>query len=83
MVEEEQLPGFGDWQEDPELKGVGRTAPENLKRLVAGTAEELRRQIHELILADLQADRDSPVPPEYERLVDEYLKVLAADSEAF
>jgi hypothetical protein len=80
MVEQERLPGFGDWLEEP---NVGRSAPDNLKRLVAQTAEELRRQIHELILADLHADLDSPIPPEYERLVNEYLKVLAADSEQF
>ena len=83
LVENRNLPGAADWQPEELAAGAVLRAPETLRRLIPLAGEEVRRQIHELILADLQTDRESPIPPEYERLVDEYLRVLAADSEQF
>ena len=83
MVENRKLPAVGQWQKIQEGAAAAYTAPDLLRRLLSQTGEELRRQIHELMLADLQADRESPIPPEYEQLVDEYLRVLAADSDRF
>jgi hypothetical protein len=40
--------------------------------------EDLQQQIQELILLDLLADRVEAAPPEYEPLIEQYLKVLAA-----
>ncbi|MBI1246244.1 hypothetical protein GC197_00180 [bacterium] len=45
-------------------------------------ARELQERIQEMILQDIISDRDTPVPPEYRRAVDNYLRVLAGEAEA-
>ncbi len=44
-------------------------------------AVELRTQIQELILQQIAADRDTPVPPQYVELVNGYFKSLANPSD--
>ena len=44
--------------------------------------EELRRRIREMILLEIAADRDSPVPPQYRAAVDGYFRDIAAQTSA-
>lgn len=46
-------------------------------RNLRGVIEDLQQQIQELILLDLLADRVEAVPPDYEPLIEQYLKVLS------
>ncbi|MFV0444527.1 MAG: hypothetical protein ACK5Q5_13235, partial [Planctomycetaceae bacterium] len=72
-----------EWREQTKTKGTALLAPMALKRLLNEAADELRQQIHELILADLREASDSPVPPEYEQLVEKYLKLLSTEAQQF
>ncbi|OYP29372.1 hypothetical protein [Rhodopirellula sp. MGV] len=42
-------------------------------------AQELRRRIQQVILLEIAADRDTPVPSEYQRAVDGYFRTLSSD----
>lgn len=64
-----------DWKRG----GAGFKAPKELAATVRLVSETLQRQIQELVLADVLSDRDEPTPPEYQHLVDRYLKVLATE----
>ena len=41
---------------------------------------QLQRQIQEMILLEISADRDGPVPAEYRRAVDNYFSTIATDA---
>ncbi|RCS43539.1 hypothetical protein DTL42_18760 [Bremerella cremea] len=41
---------------------------------------EIQARIQEMILQDITPDRDIPVPPQYQRAVDHYLRVLAGEA---
>ncbi|MCG8652367.1 MAG: hypothetical protein MI861_21180, partial [Pirellulales bacterium] len=43
--------------------------------------QQIRERIRELILRELEADRDSPVPPQYRTAVDDYFRRVAAPIE--
>ncbi|MGH7199728.1 MAG: hypothetical protein ACREJB_03925, partial [Planctomycetaceae bacterium] len=53
-------------------------APSRVRTNVRLLVETLQRQIQELVLADILADRDEPTPPQYQHLVERYLKVLSS-----
>ncbi|MCO8122431.1 hypothetical protein NHH03_11850 [Stieleria sp. TO1_6] len=44
-------------------------------------AEELRKRIQQVILLEIAADRDTPIPGEYRQAVDGYFRTLAAEDE--
>jgi hypothetical protein len=44
-------------------------------------ADSLRARMQELMLGDLTASGDEPVPPQYQELVDRYYQVLASEKQ--
>ena len=61
-----------------------RFAPTNQMGLTGRTllvVKELRARIQEMILLEISADRDAPVPPQYRTAVDQYLRAIAGESE--
>ncbi len=75
LAEELTGGGAGDTDDAIDLNrdSVGRGGP-------ALVVEELRRRIREMILLDIAADRDAPVPPQYRAAVDGYFRVLAGQT---
>lgn len=67
-----ELPGFN----------IRRQPPKPTKRAIV-LVEKLREEIREMILEEISADRDAPVPVEFRRLVDGYFRSIAGDLEAF
>ncbi len=62
----------------------GRFAPmssSNLRGRAFLVVRELRARIQEMILVEISADRDAPVPPQYRAAVDQYLRVIAGEAE--
>ncbi|HEX5447141.1 MAG TPA: hypothetical protein VFW87_25215, partial [Pirellulales bacterium] len=53
------------------------SAPMPYRRLLSRLVSSLRAQMQELMLGDLLATGDEPVPPQYQDLVDRYYQVLA------
>ena len=43
---------------------------------------ELQSRIQEMILLEISADRDAPVPASYRRAVDQYFRTLAGEADA-
>jgi hypothetical protein len=43
--------------------------------------EKLRKEIREMILEEISADRDAPIPVEFQRLVDGYFRTIAGEEE--
>jgi hypothetical protein len=74
-----ELPGLDAWRRGTAPAHFG--PPVLYARNVPLLVEEIQRQIQELVLIDLLADRDEATPPEYEHLVERYLKVLADQAE--
>ncbi|HJT33863.1 MAG TPA: DUF4175 family protein [Pirellulales bacterium] len=52
-------------------------APVPYRRLISRLSSSLRAQMQELMLGDLLAAGDEPIPPQYQDLVDRYYQVLA------
>ncbi len=64
--------------------GSGRFSPKNSSSLAERTglvARELRRRIQEMILLEVAADRDAPVPTQYRGAVDQYFSVIAGEED--
>jgi hypothetical protein len=83
LAEEMATAGWGDpnrdhweWTMSP---GGAYTAPSGYAGATRALIEEIQRLIQELMVGDLLADQDQPVPPQYESLVDRYREVLSAD----
>ena len=70
-----ELPGTDTWRRG--AAPAPFSPPALYARNIPLLVEEIQRQIQELVLIDLLADRDEATPPEYEHLVERYLKVLA------
>ena len=58
--------------------GVRRNQPQWAG--LALISSELQKRIQEMILLEISADRDAPVPAQYRRAVDRYFRVLAGES---
>lgn len=54
-------------------------APVAYHRLLSRLSTSLRQRMQELMLGDLTAAGDEPIPPQYQDLVDRYYQVLAAE----
>lgn len=52
-------------------------APVRYRRLISRLSSSVRAQMQELMLGDLLAAGDEPIPPQYQDLVDRYYQVLA------
>jgi hypothetical protein len=61
-------------------KGFNRLGSGNVAGRVLLVVEELRARIQEMILLEISADRDAPVPSEYRAAVDRYFRVLAGEA---
>ena len=59
--------------------GGAYAAPVAYHRLLARLTISLRDRMQELMLGDLTAAGDEPVPPQYQDLVDRYYQLLAAE----
>ena len=66
------------WSQTP---GGNYLAPDSYRSSLRGMIEDLQQQIQELVLADLLTDRNEVVPPQYEPLIEQYLKVLSETAE--
>ncbi len=76
----------GGWSVD--RRGVWRwtrtdrgyyVAPARYRVLISRLASSLRARMQELMLGDLTAGSDEPIPPQYQDLVDRYYQVLASE----
>jgi hypothetical protein len=56
-------------------------APIKYRALLARFSSSLRARMQELMLGDLLASGDEPVPPQYQELVDRYYRVLATEGQ--
>ena len=54
-------------------------APVRYHALISRLASSLRARMQELMLGDLTAGGDEPIPPQYQDLVDRYYRVLASE----
>ncbi|HEV3003533.1 MAG TPA: hypothetical protein VGX78_03690, partial [Pirellulales bacterium] len=54
-------------------------APARYRTLISRLASSLRSRMQELMLGDLAAGGDEPIPPQYQDLVDRYYRVLASE----
>lgn len=61
--------------------GAYYAAPPAYTRLLSRMAASLRARMQELMLGDLTASGDEPVPPQYADLVDRYYRVLASEKQ--
>jgi len=61
--------------------GAYYAAPPAYTRLLSRMADSLRARMQELMLGDLTASGDEPVPPQYADLVDRYYRVLASEKQ--
>jgi len=61
--------------------GAYYAAPPAYTRLLSRMADSLRARMQELMLGDLTASGDEPVPPQYQELVDRYYQVLASEKQ--
>jgi len=64
-----------------QIEGGYYSAPASYRRLMSRLAISLRTRMQELMLGDLSASGDEPIPPQYLDLVDRYYQVLAAEKE--
>ena len=55
--------------------------PTSLHGQLLVVQKELRARIQELILFEISADRNAPVPQQYRELVDRYFRSIAGDDE--
>jgi hypothetical protein len=84
LFEEMKQAGWGPdaarrrWQW-PRIDGGYYAAPRNYRSLLTRIASDIRQQMQEMLLGDLQTTGDEPIPPQYEELVDRYYKVLATE----
>jgi hypothetical protein len=78
LVVGDQLPGEREWSRSTDRNTW--MPPQKFRDQLSVLGTDLRRQIQELILADFHSRGDGPVPPEYDKLVQIYLRVLSADS---
>jgi len=77
----------GGWGPDAErgrwkwsrIDGGNYAAPSGYRPRLNRLAAEIRRQMQEMLLGDLQSTGDEPIPPQYEGFVDRYYKVLATE----
>jgi hypothetical protein len=53
--------------------------PVSYRPLLSRLSESLRARMQELMLGDLRAGADEPVPPQYQELVDRYYRLLASE----
>ncbi len=91
MLDETELTGDVGARTDSEMRNAGTRgasrSPFGVKRnqpRSAGLAlisSELQERIQEMILLEISADRDAPVPAEYRRAVDRYFRILAGEAE--
>jgi len=51
--------------------------------LLSRLSESIQSRMQELLLGDLKATGDEPIPPQYQELVDKYYQVLATDGKGF
>ncbi|HUY34323.1 MAG TPA: DUF4175 family protein [Pirellulales bacterium] len=65
-----------DWGRD---EGGYYSAPAAYRRLLSRLAISLRTRMQELMLGDLSASGDEPIPPQYQDLVDRYYQILASE----
>ncbi|HEV3025810.1 MAG TPA: hypothetical protein VGX76_25225, partial [Pirellulales bacterium] len=86
FVEEMKQAGWG-----PELRlrgwnwarneGGYYLAPATYRRLLTRLSTSLRARMQELMLGDLSASGDEPIPPQYQDLVDRYYQILASEKQ--
>jgi len=61
------------------LDGGNYSAPATYRPLLNRLATDIRRQMQEMLLGEMQSTGDEPIPPQYEGFVDRYYKVLATE----
>jgi hypothetical protein len=61
--------------------GAYYAAPAAYARFLSRMADSLRARMQELMLGDLTASGDEPIPPQYADLVDRYYQVLASEKQ--
>jgi hypothetical protein len=84
FVDEMKRAGWGpelrrrgwDWVRN---EGGYYLAPAGYRRLLTRLAGSLRARMQELMLGDLSASGDEPIPPQYLDLVDRYYQILASE----
>ncbi len=87
LFEEMKKAGWGPdamgrrWQW-PRIDGGYYAAPAPYRTLLMRIAADIRQQMQEMLLGDIQSAGDEPIPPQYEELVDRYYKVLATEGRA-
>ncbi len=67
-----------NWSRAP---GAAYVPPLAYHRILSRFAASLRARMQELLLGDLTAAGDEPIPPQYEDLVDRYYQVLASEKQ--
>lgn len=77
LADEGRMPQPTEWAKKGDTGFL--TVPTLYEKKVPKVVEELQDRIQELVLTDLASDKDAAVPPQYQHLVDQYLKVLAAE----
>ncbi|HVX12865.1 MAG TPA: DUF4175 family protein [Pirellulales bacterium] len=68
--------GSWTWERTP---GGYYVAPSRYRTLITRLSASLRARMQELMLGDLSAGGDEPIPPQYQELVDRYYRVLATE----
>lgn len=63
------------------LAGGLYSAPRAYRPLISRLSASLRARMQELMLGDLTAEGDEPIPPQYQDLVDRYYQLLAAEKQ--
>lgn len=63
------------------LAGGLYSAPRSYHQLISRLSASLRARMQELMLGDLTAEGDEPIPPQYQDLVDRYYQLLAAEKQ--
>lgn len=67
-----------NWSRAP---GAAYVPPLAYRRILTRFAASLRARMQELLLGDLTAAGDEPIPPQYQDLVDRYYQVLASEKQ--
>lgn len=70
-------PEDGSTEGDQSMQGLRSVGAGGSARRVQFVARELQARIQEMILLEISADRDAPVPSQYRTAVDRYFSIIA------
>jgi hypothetical protein len=85
FLEEMRKAGWGtnrgrwDWKRN---EGGYYTAPLRYRQIVTRVLAQVRGRMQELLLGDLAASGDEPIPPQYQEFVDRYQQVLTTEGKS-